>query len=103
MCEPCQTLLRTRMTARREKARQLCFDHYGRVCVCCGETIERFLQFDHINDGGTERRRTDCGENVVTMWLVQHKFPVDFQVLCANCNHAKRFGPCPHQEQTRER
>jgi hypothetical protein len=71
--------------------------------VCCGETTLRFLQFDHINNDGHLRRKLDKGETALTTWLVVHDFPTDFQVLCANCNFAKRFGVCPHKEKNLER
>ena len=62
----------------------------GGACVCCGETEPRFLQFDHINNDGHVDRKT-AGRSIY------YKRPI--QLLCANCNAAKRFGICPHQEQ----
>ena len=71
--------------------------HYGGKCTCCGEIEPRFLQFDHINNDGGERRKNNIGERFLAGWLVQHDYPNDFQILCANCNHAKRYGVCPHK------
>jgi hypothetical protein len=84
---------------RREQTQQdrnLCFDHYGRTCACCGETERAFLQFDHVNGGGRQHSKVR-GEHRIATWLRQHGFPDGYQVLCANCNHAKGIlGQCPH-------
>jgi len=86
----------------RVRYRQLCLDHYGRQCACCGETEEKFLVFDHIDNDGAKHRRDlrNNGGWVMCVWLVRHGFPESprIQVLCANCNTAKVYGgPCPHK------
>lgn len=79
------------------------FQNYGGyICRCCGETEKVFLSIDHINNDGAEHRRKLYGRNGsggsrFYKWLRKHSFPEGFQVLCFNCNHAKRFGVCPHQ------
>lgn len=35
-----------------QKDRKKCFDQYGAICACCGETEILFLTFDHINNDG---------------------------------------------------
>jgi len=79
------------------KCKKLVFEHYGKECVCCGETIEEFLTMDHINDGGTKHRKK-IG-NKINVWLFVNNFPKGFQTLCFNCNWGKHIngGICPHK------
>jgi len=73
--------------------------HYGGKCACCGETVYEFLTFDHINNDGAEHRKI-IGKTRIARWLKKNNYPDGFQVLCANCNHAKgHYGHCPHQIQ----
>jgi hypothetical protein len=74
----------------------------GYMCVCCGETEPVFLCIDHTNNDGYKHRREIFGSNRIGgsrmyKWLVKNNFPPGFQVLCCNCNTAKRFGVCPHK------
>jgi len=47
-------------------------------------------------------RITDCKWDILPqfekLWLRKYNYPKGFQVLCHNCNMAKRFGVCPHKE-----
>lgn len=75
---------------------------YGGHCVCCGETQMEFLTLDHINNDGGKRRKEglDGVGKRFYQALKKDGFPQrsDLQVLCCNCNFAKRFsGICPHQ------
>lgn len=73
---------------------------YGGACTCCGEDNLVFLTLDHINGDGAERRRQGepKGGDALYRWAIKNKFPDDLQVLCYNCNCAKRDGEvCPHQ------
>ena len=77
---------------------------YGSKCRCCGESGLLFLSIDHVfNDGAEHRRRLKTGQAAgrsVYLWLKKRKFPRRrFQVLCMNCNYAKRLngGRCPHE------
>jgi hypothetical protein len=80
----------------RERNRQTVLDHYGNVCVCCGETESVFLAVDHIEGGGTQHIK-EIGTNFYR-WIINNKFPENLQLLCHNCNFAKhRLGKCPHQ------
>ena len=67
-------------------------------CACCSITGLPFLTFDHIHgDGAAHRKRKHYGR--IGAWLVRNGFPSGFQVLCFNCNCAKRDNDvCPHQE-----
>jgi len=72
-------------------------------CACCGEDQTVFLSIDHIHGNGSEeRRRIDpngkIGGNGFMYWLKKNGWPVGYQVLCYNCNFAKRQGKeCPHK------
>lgn len=76
--------------------RQKVIDFLGGKCVCCGETEPTFLAIDHVEDNGKEHREK-IGRNICR-WLIKNNFErsEEFQLLCHNCNHAKRLGDCPH-------
>lgn len=72
--------------------------YYGSKCVCCGESNIIFLVIDHIEGGGTEHRKKETGWGTqFYYWLIKNNYPEGFQVLCHNCNFAKRLGICPHK------
>lgn len=82
----------------RLKWKNQVFDHYGRICKCCKETISEFLTIDHINNDGAKHRRK-VRSTKIYQWLVENNFPKGFQTLCFNCNTAKGFfGKCPHKK-----
>ena len=57
-------------------------------CKCCGEKDLIYLQIDHVNnDGHVDRNK---GSSNVTLRRYMQT-PERFQLLCANCNHAKRM------------
>jgi hypothetical protein len=80
------------------------FAHYGNKCACCGIDEMVFLTMDHIyGDGAAHRgrgvKRVGSG-TALYRWLRRHNYPDGFQVLCFNCNCAKRTNLfCPHQMQ----
>jgi hypothetical protein len=73
---------------------------YGGKCVCpgCDVTEPTFLVIDHIfNDGFKER-----SHGSVLPSLKRRGYPRDrYQLLCHNCNHAKRLGTCPHVQRVK--
>jgi len=73
---------------------------YGGQCACCGENIPEFLEMDHIYNDGAQHRRELRGKGGVSTYRHLRKlgYPKDrYQLLCANCNHAKGYyGRCPH-------
>lgn len=73
------------------------FEHYGRVCVCCGEDNPLFLTLDHINNDGNIQRM-GRSHNTWTQ-AASDGFPEDLQMLCYNCNLGKtrNNGVCPHR------
>ena len=80
------------------KIKNKVFEHYGKTCACCGESIKEFLTIDHINGNGTKHRKKI--NNNLYIWLVTNNFPEGFQTLCFNCNWGKHIndGICPHQD-----
>ena len=72
-------------------------------CECCGESELEFLTIDHINNDGGNHRRS-IGMNRIAgvnfyAWLKRNGFPLEYQVLCWNCNCGKirNGGICPHK------
>jgi hypothetical protein len=88
--------LKTNSESRSTKLKlEVCDAYGGRKCVCCGETKYCCLTIDHINGGG-ELHRKSVGH--FYSWIKRNNFPPGFQVLCWNCNLAKRYNQvCPHQ------
>lgn len=83
----------------RQAQKDKILDHYGRFCACCGEDEPVFLSLDHINGDGAAHRREISKRSGASMYslLIREGFPAGFQVLCYNCNFAKRTGEaCPH-------
>lgn len=98
-CKACQIVHRQTHYA---SLKRVVFGHYGVSCKCCGETNQKFLSIDHINNDGAKQRKTFglCSGVQFYCWIVKQGFPNDLQVLCMNCNCGKRYngGVCPHQE-----
>ena len=66
------------------------------VFVSVVEARKEFLQLDHINNDGAAHRK-QFGPDLIK-WAYLNACPKGLQVLCANCNWAKRFGICSHQK-----
>lgn len=89
----------------REKARnirEIVMNHYGAICVCCGETNKYFLSIDHINnDGHWHRKENKLAIGIAThRWIVKNNFPKTIRILCMNCNFGRAKTPdkrCPHE------
>lgn len=85
----------------RQSLREKILNHYGNVCVCCGEKEQSFLCIDHINSDGNKHRKSI---NIYSgfhfaIWVVKNNFPNFLQLLCYNCNMAKsHYGLCPHKK-----
>ena len=77
-----------------DKYVSLVYDHYGRVCVGCGEDDMDTLTLDHINNDGAAHR----GKWGNTSWLTYQEWRqtgfwrTDIQTLCANCQLRKLRG-----------
>ena len=74
-------------------ARRKVIDHYGAVCVCCGESEYKFLAIDHVIPIKSSGQRS----STTVYQVIREGYPNTFQILCHNCNLAKGFwGQCPH-------
>ena len=94
--------LKIRRQIKRRQLRSRLLWHYSDgqgLCVCCGETEERFLSIDHIANNGANHRR-EIGVDQLHRWLEKNNYPEGYQTLCMNCNWGKHRngGICPHQE-----
>lgn len=93
--------------AKYAEAKKTVFDHYGRICVCCGESIQGFLTIDHMNNDGHILRRKGSysrSGSAFYFWLARQiregKAPSDLRTQCYNCNcgRHKNGGRCPHED-----
>ena len=76
--------------------------HYSKdgtpKCVCCGVTEIEFLTLDHVNNDGARHRLLLHGNIYRKLRLASYPSEPPLQILCQNCNSAKRFARvCPHQ------
>lgn len=82
--------------ARRKRV----VEHYGGKCSCCGEAMLQFMSIDHINGNGSQHRKEIGlkGGEPFYRWIERNNYPAGLQVLCYNCNCAKRTDKfCPHK------
>ena len=102
MCQSC--LDRTNKNSKRQtqEYRQKVIEAYGGACMCCGITVEKYLQLDHVNnDGNVHRKQIRRYNNggLSYSWACQNGFPPILQLLCANCHQAKsRHKPCTKED-----
>ena len=90
-CESCQVTARKQGRQYHERKWQKVLAGYGHVCTCCGETRRFFLTIDHVNnDGAQERRERGMNTARTLTEILRKNFPPNYQILCMNCNHAKR-------------
>ncbi len=74
--------------------------NYGNKCNCCGIKTKEFLSIDHVNGGGRKHLRKLGGGSSLILFIIRNNYPKDFQILCYNCNFAKREkSKCPHQHE----
>ncbi|MDG7000391.1 MAG: hypothetical protein JRN15_14945, partial [Nitrososphaerota archaeon] len=82
---------------RYSSRRRTIIEHYGAMCVCCGQSEYGFLTIDHVSNNGAEQRKSGLRAENLFRYIVENNFPDDYQVLCYNCNCAKgALGKCPH-------
>ena len=95
----CKECCNTKLCADRARLRKEVLAAYGDKCACCSIADHVFLAIDHVNDDGHEhRRKLGCRSSTTTFrWLKKNAYPKEFQILCFNCNEAKRYGICPHK------
>lgn len=95
--------------AWRQRLKSKVFQYFGAICECCGETEEKFLTLDHVNNDGADHKRalrgvsSGRGASTDTVYrdLVKSNFANAsmFRLLCFNCNCGRQIngGLCPHQ------
>ena len=78
------------MTTKLQKRmmRLTAIDLLGGRCVTCENDDWRVLQFDHINDDGSEDRERSGSSLVLSVVNGQRD---DIQLLCANCHQIKTY------------
>jgi len=95
-CQRCYDRHNAIVAKRRNKAKAVLAERYGKVCACCGETEPLFLSIDHINGGGGIERKELGRDQYITL----SRGPVrdDLRILCHNCNRGRWLngGECPH-------
>jgi len=69
-------------------------EHYGHVCVCCGEDNQLFLTLGRIDAESVG----NVGGHMAYRRLRREGWPEGYQRLCANCSLGKQRngGICPH-------
>ena len=83
-----------KISAKRIKARDKLFDILGGAkCANCGyDKDERALNFDHIEDDGNTERKNLNPASMPAYYIQNPKLAREkLQVLCANCNHIKKY------------
>ena len=82
-------------------SRKKVLEHYsgGKMnCGCCGFAEIDGLSIDHIKPRREWKHDKTFRTDKLYRWLRRKNFPKGFQILCQNCNHAKRDNDiCPHQ------
>ena len=73
----------------RDKTRQTAIDHLGGICIECGFSDPRALQFDHINGCPSDERKWTQVKTFLD--VLKYKPNTKYQLLCANCNWIKRY------------
>lgn len=96
-CRKCTDNINIQKVKNHADNRRLVLEHYGNKCSCCGETIDKFLGMDHINnDGHTQKHKEG---KAICNYIVANNFPSTFRILCHNCNLGRYLngGECPHK------
>jgi len=88
---------------RNLERKALLVAHYSKNisrCICCGEANVHFLTIDHIEQNGSQHRKSSkCGTgSTFYRWLIKEGMPEGYQVLCYNCNLSRTWhGKCIHR------
>ena len=91
-----------RSRRHKQSLKKQVMEHYSNgelKCVCCGFAEIDGLTIDHIEGRKKWGHNRTLHAQTIYAWIKRKKFPIGFQTLCMNCNHAKgRLGKCPHQK-----
>jgi len=92
-CEICHERNKNASKKMTQKYRKIVINAYGGKCNCCNNTNPRILQLDHINNDGKFHRKQI--NTTMYKWAIKNKFPLNLQLLCANCHMIKTiYGKC---------
>ena len=90
-----RSLVSSKATIRVRANRKILIELLGKataegrpICVCCGEDDLIYLHVDHVNNDGFKDKNGNKQRNRLTVNQYLEN-PERFQLLCANCNHAK--------------
>jgi len=104
-CFDCNQRCRSWNEAYRDRTVAAVLNQYGIACNCCGEDRWPFLCIDHMNNDGSQHRKTMPLHGDIYRWLYMRFnrtgiWPSGFQTLCYNCNSGRyrNGGVCPHQQ-----
>ena len=88
LCPKHKKRIQRKARVKRNRARM--FKLMGNACVCCGERDPLFFQIDHIHNDAdySGLNSNNAGSIQLHQYLAE---PERYQLLCANCNHAKRM------------
>ena len=73
------------------KKKKEVYNLLGNKCVNCGEDDPIYLQIDHVNNDGYIERAQKNGRQDIYVIKKYLETPERYQLLCANCNWAKRM------------
>lgn len=98
----CDSCLEAKKRHNRKLKAEVFEAYGGFICACCQITEPMFLQIDHVERDGYKLRKEQGLGASLYQWLKRNDFPSGYQVLCANCNHARSrkdnpSGMCPHE------
>lgn len=86
-CAGCKARANRNELNKQRTAKAEAIQHYGGVCVECGECEPMFLTIDHINGGGGQhRKKLNKYGGLFFVWLKRNGFPEGYRTLCFNCN-----------------
>jgi len=85
-----------KLYSRSVKGAKIIIGRGKRECACCGNKNFKWLQIDHIIP---QRKRSTGGDDntqLARQIVKGARSPSDYQLLCANCNFAKKdLKACP--------
>lgn len=98
ICDACKKKQSNLKKLDWRRKKELILNACGNICACCGESNEKFLTLDHVNNDGYKHRA--IVGNAVFQDVIRRGFPSEFQILCYNCNYGKSHndGVCPHKD-----
>ncbi len=76
----------------RNKNRSIVLKHYSPNLICqrCGCNNIHLLSIDHMNGDGAQSRKKLKTSYMIYRHIIKDNFPLNFQVLCWNCQWIKR-------------